>query len=129
MNGAELKTWRESVGLSATQLAGLLGVETRSVNRWESETMPIPAGILAEISKLDHHIHQMLQWIEQRHQDDPVLYRYREPDDLKTHDRELWDAGVSIQAHASVLWKISRQRGTPIRFFDPVHQHLASIAD
>lgn len=120
MNAATLKTWRESVGLSATNLADLLGVETRSVSRWEAETSPIPPGILAKIAELDTRINLALSELESRIRGTRpmVLYRYREADDLKTHDRALWDAGVSLQAHASVLWKLARETGASIEWFD-----------
>lgn len=120
MNAATLKTWRESVGLSATNLADLLGVETRSISRWEADTNTIPDGILAEIAKIDANITSALSALEARllSARPPVLYRFRELDDLKTHERDLWQAGVTLQAHASVLWRVARQTGASIEWFD-----------
>ena len=42
MNGAELQCSREFLGLSGTWVAEKLGVDRRSVNRWESGEHPVP---------------------------------------------------------------------------------------
>ncbi len=118
MQPAELKTWRESVGLSATDLADLLGVETRSINRWEAGTNPIPEDLLLSIQQQAQLIEHELSALRTRllAERPAVLLRYRTPQDLKAHDPALWKAGVTVPAHASVLWAVHLETGAPITY-------------
>jgi transcriptional regulator with XRE-family HTH domain len=118
MSPAELKTWREAVGLSSTNLADLIGVETRAVNRWEAGTNTMPPGVSEGLQALRKSIGATMDTL--RHQllaERPaVLYRFREPIDMKHHARALWDAGLSVQGHAAVLWAVHLETGAPIEW-------------
>jgi transcriptional regulator with XRE-family HTH domain len=118
MTPAELKTWRECAGLSATQLADMLNVETRAVNRWEAGTNPWPKPIDEALNTMRQGLAATTEVLHQRllAERPAVLYRYREPSDLKHHDRDLWRAGVTIQAHAAVLWAVHLETGAPIEY-------------
>ncbi len=52
MTDAELRCVREWLGVSAEWLAAHLGVEDRTVLRWESGTTPIPDGVRRRIGRL-----------------------------------------------------------------------------
>lgn len=64
MTGAEMRTTREFLGLSAMCLALWLGVSERKVRRWEVEELPIPDGVAAEIGDLYEEAHEQVEkWI------------------------------------------------------------------
>lgn len=45
MEGSELKTKRENLGLTQTELADILGVKMNTVYRWESGILAVPKSI------------------------------------------------------------------------------------
>lgn len=45
MGGKELKQKRESLGLTQTELADILGVKMNTVYRWESGILAVPKSI------------------------------------------------------------------------------------
>lgn len=45
MEGSELKTKRENLGLTQTELAEILGVKMNTVYRWESGILTVPRSI------------------------------------------------------------------------------------
>ena len=45
MEGSELKAKRESLGLTQTELADILGVKMNTVYRWESGILSVPKSI------------------------------------------------------------------------------------
>ncbi len=45
MEGTELKTKRENLGLTQTELAEILGVKMNTVYRWESAILIVPKSI------------------------------------------------------------------------------------
>lgn len=54
MTGAEFKTIRESLGLSAQALAEILGIsQERTVRRWEDGTRSVPDDAAARLRELD----------------------------------------------------------------------------
>lgn len=53
MTGAELRTLRDSLGLSAEQVAGMAGVKGRTVQRWEVDDWPVPQDVAELLQRLD----------------------------------------------------------------------------
>ena len=53
MTGAELRTLRDSLGLSADAVAQMAGVKTRSVQRWEVDDWPVPQDVAELLQRLD----------------------------------------------------------------------------
>lgn len=51
MTAAGLRVARERLGLTGETLSELLGVEWRTVRRWEAGTHPIPAGVEAQLGE------------------------------------------------------------------------------
>ena len=49
MTGAEMRVVREGLGLSGPQLALVMGVNDRTVRRWELGETPIPESVRVEI--------------------------------------------------------------------------------
>ena len=63
MTSTELHAIRTSHGLSLADTAHILGVNERTVRRWESGTSPIPAGVAAEVLAINETIDQVAERI------------------------------------------------------------------
>lgn len=53
MDPAELQSIREYLGLSASHLAGILGVRNDTLRRWESGREPIPFRVREELEQIE----------------------------------------------------------------------------
>ncbi|ART74478.1 hypothetical protein BTO20_38405 (plasmid) [Mycobacterium dioxanotrophicus] len=53
MTPADFKTIRESLGLSAQWLADAVGVDQRTVRRWEDGALPLRTDVVALLTQLD----------------------------------------------------------------------------
>lgn len=53
MDGGELQTVREYLGLTIEALAGILGVNPRTVRSWEAGRDPIPERIRVEVEDIE----------------------------------------------------------------------------
>lgn len=53
MTPADFKTIRESLGLSAQWLADAVGVDQRTVRRWEDGVLPLRTDVVALLTQLD----------------------------------------------------------------------------
>lgn len=125
MTGAELKTIRESLLLSAQALADLLkhagllsAGNVRTVQRWEDGARGIPADIIEEILRLDSSVESTAQSIlaKIRAGGPTTLVRFESDEDLKRcldsttpHEHRL---------HAAALQRVRRDSsilGRPLR--------------
>jgi DNA-binding transcriptional regulator YiaG len=52
MKGQELRTRREALGLTQTQLAWRLGISLRALQEWESDVRPIRAMVALAMQEL-----------------------------------------------------------------------------
>lgn len=60
MTGAELKTLREGLNLSAQELADILGIKAeRSVRRWEDGSRAVPDDVAARVTTMDAEVERM----------------------------------------------------------------------
>lgn len=110
MTPAELKTYREALGLPVSWVADAAGVQRRTVEYWESGKSPVPQDVAEMIRGLDliqkNSAEQALRVaVEQRElRGQPgkvTLKRYR-------HDAALWDGrpdmkGFPVTFHAQIL--------------------------
>jgi DNA-binding transcriptional regulator YiaG len=55
MEGIELKTKREGLGLTQTELADILGVKMNTVYRWESGILAVPKSIELAIETVERN--------------------------------------------------------------------------
>lgn len=83
MTGAELQIVRLGLGLTLEQLGDYLGVESRSVRRWEAGTHPVPRGVQQEVYGLIEDANQAVDRLIDdviSMADEPVIpvYRYAE---------------------------------------------------
>ena len=114
MTPAELKTIRESLGLSAQWLADRAGVMQRSVQYWEAGRSRVPEDVADLVLRIDAQFAEATrqelavvdeQTARQGHPPEVVrLYRYR-------YDAVLWAArpdmsGLPVTAHAALLARV-----------------------
>ena len=122
MTPAELKTLRESLGLSAQWLADRAGVLQRSVQYWEAGRSRVPDDVAELVLRIDAQFaeatRQSLAVVDDQtaRQGQPPenvrLYRYR-------NDAELWEArpdmaGLPVTAHAALLARVRLARGQSV---------------
>lgn len=114
MTPAELKTLRESLGLTAQWLADRAGVKLRTVQYWEAGRTAVPADVSEMLTRIDAQFTEATrqalavvdeQTQKQGHPPETVrLYRYRD-------DAALWQArpdmaGLPVTAHAALLARV-----------------------
>lgn len=109
MTPADFKTLRESLGLSAQWLADTIGVDQRTIRRWEDGVIPLRPDAVELLTRLDN---QMVVYIDgelERILDDTGI----DPldDDLTTLAPEAWptievprvDTDIDLNYQISVL--------------------------
>ncbi|MDR2837770.1 MAG: DUF1870 family protein [Azonexus sp.] len=114
MNGATLKTIRESLGLSVSWLAAAANVEERTVRYWEARLDGVPDDVRLVIEQLERLAAETAerglavireQITANRSSAKPVLLlRYGNDDDLGRYQPDM--AGLPATFHASILAKI-----------------------
>jgi transcriptional regulator with XRE-family HTH domain len=127
---AEVRTYREGLGLSARALADRLGLaEERTVRRWEDGSRRVPEGVADELRRLDALVERMVTiglwtWKDAAPGTEVALLRYRtadgrsgdERDDLAERDpaaaRDLGGADVHGAAVRRLAEAIRREGGT-----------------
>lgn len=147
MTPAELKTTRESLGLSVAWLAERAGVQERTVRYWEIGHMPVPADVAQLIEAVDSSIENGVslfrKWFAAAREaagrlpvdrDKILLIRYRT-------DEELWAfrpdmRGLPATCHAALISRVRRAlwaegAHSVIQFMDPhaYHDWLAGRED
>ncbi len=53
MKAADLRARREACGLTQDDLSAIVGVQTRTVNRWERGTSPVPEDVAELIRRIE----------------------------------------------------------------------------
>lgn len=112
MNKAEFRAMREMVGMTQATLADALGVEVRSVKRWESPSAPqVPPeeawGVLRHAVAMQRQVVDFMLGKADEHEDAPVSIRYWASQgdyDAERADGGDWRmANANVRAAASVL--------------------------
>lgn len=114
MTGAELRTLRDSLGLSAEQVAQLAGVRGRTVQRWEVDEWPVPADLAEALQRLDAQLEQAVQHAVEGLQDahkqaqqapaDVLLVRYRSEVDVARYRRDM--AALPPSVHGALIDRV-----------------------
>lgn len=113
MTPAELKTLRESLGLSAQWVADQAGVRLRTVQYWEAGRMPVPDDVANLLTSIDRQYDQAVAITMESIEEAPdkpadvVLVRYRA-------DADLWRFRPDMQplpssSHAMLLSRLRRK--------------------
>lgn len=126
MTGAELRTLRDSIGLSAEELARLVGVRDRTIRRWEAGEWTVPEPVAEQVRALDAQIEravagtvEALQDAQERAQEPPaeiVLVRYRTEDDLAKYRPDM--AALPPSVHGALIDRVrlaAERLGVPVR--------------
>lgn len=112
MTPAELKTLRESLGISAQWVADQAGVRLRTVQYWEAGKMPVPEDVAALLTRIDEQYERAvgaaLAALKEAPQQptEVVLLRYRT-------DADLWRFRPDMEplpssSHAALLSRVRR---------------------
>lgn len=134
MTGAELQTLREAAGLSRETLAGLAGVEARTVKHWETRKgASVPADVAETVtSALRTAIHTsraLLAAVQATHKPgDPVaLLRYRQTADMIGGEHlPAWSADAYGAILACAVLQLTAEGYRPrVAWFDPEAYHQA----
>ena len=137
MTPAEMKTIRESLGLTPKWIAEHAGVKERAARQWEAGRSPIPKNVeemLVDIDRLlDRSVAKVLTRIEEvekeqgRTPNEVMLIRYRTDDDLWRFYPDL--KPLPVATYAVVLSRLRRRlwsKGIPsvIEYMEP-EEYLA----
>lgn len=84
MDGGELQTVREFLGLTIESLAGMLRVNPRTIRSWEAGRDPIPARIRDEVEQIEAITAQAVTELVDALRDarDPAVVVYRRDADM-----------------------------------------------
>lgn len=90
MTSAELRVVREWLGFTGEALALLLGVQDRTVRRWEAGTTPIPDGARLDVEQLEHEADDLVGAIGADLLDvvEVAVFTYRTDAEYWTHHPE-----------------------------------------
>lgn len=64
MSAAEFRMAREAWGFTLETIAGLLGVDPRTVRRWESGASRVPEGVRVAVEALEKHLYGIVEELE-----------------------------------------------------------------
>lgn len=93
MTGAELTVWRHAFGWQQVDLARELGVDVKTLRRWERGAFAIPAGAISRMEGLADDFSARVEALAGE-----GVYLVDEPLTLEqiAMGRELWGRGVRI---------------------------------
>lgn len=108
MTPAELRVVREFLGLTGEALAHLLGVQDRTVRRWEAGTVPIPDGVRIQVEQLEavagetvsQHIDTLMDL------PDPTVLTFRS--DAEYHQHHPGEADYPASWHRAIVARIAQ---------------------
>lgn len=110
MTSAELKTLRESLGLSVAWVAASAGVQRRTVEYWEAGRMAVPSDVEKTIRAIDWQFNHAAKQALQIAQEQRAIHGKPKTVDLRRYrtDAALWEAredmhGFPVTAHATLL--------------------------
>lgn len=109
MTGAELKTLRESLGLTVAWVAEQAQVKHRTVTYWESGRFPVPSDVAAMLTAIESQLHNRMDALD-RH----LMVAHRNLIRYRT-DSDLWDFEPDLRplpatSHAAMLGWLRHKR-------------------
>lgn len=122
MTAAELRVVREYLGLTRAWLAQHLGVQERSVARWEDAQHPIPDGVRVQVEDLEARTASTVTAAIEAYKDmrDPTeaaLVTYRTDADHQAHHPQVeWPASWHRQVCARIAQEVP---GLTIEWWTP----------
>lgn len=106
MNGATLRTYRELLGYELNRYAEKLGVNRRTVTRWETGEWPLPDDVATQVRSDLRELNQIIDELGSTIPEgagEATLIRYGRDDDLTevttaTGSHEIYNAAVGLTA-------------------------------
>lgn len=128
MTGAELKTIRESLGLTAEWLAERAKVALRTFRYWESGKSKVPEDVISQVEHLyknfletiEKHTFEIKKLIKNKKTNFLILLRYRTNQDLWEFQKEFFPMPCTF--HAQILQHVKNNfKNSEVRiiFFEP----------
>jgi transcriptional regulator with XRE-family HTH domain len=120
MTGAELKTLREGLNLSAQEMADILDIKAeRSVRRWEDGSRPVPDDVAERVQVMDGQVDEIAGMLQANYQKGTlgslVLLRFEKEIDYTTYHSPTWSCPHGHRLHAAALWRFLRLPKRPHR--------------
>lgn len=110
MTGAELKTLREALGLSAAWLARSSSVKERTISYWEAGAAPVPEDVAQKIVDMkalaDGLFSNFSQMLKTAQPGKTVLLRYRTNADLWESQPDFLISDLPTTFHAVILQRV-----------------------
>ncbi len=111
MHPAEFKTLREALGLSISTLVKVIDVDERTLRKWESGKKKLPQGVIDSLVAVDTLLNttanSLFESIQKAPQDNVVLYRFIEEEDLLNKHPEL--EGLPMSSYGVVLFRVRQK--------------------
>jgi len=112
MKNAELKTIREGLGLTLQDVAGLTGVQQRTVQYWEAGTLSVPNRVGNMLEALEYRVEavvlkEIFEINKPKKGGHVTLERYQTDEDLHRERPDLID--LTARTHAVILNRIRRR--------------------
>ena len=113
MTSAELKTIRESLGLTVTWCCIQQSVQERTWRHWESGRNQVPDGVADFIGKIEHLVNQSVDQavsvvnLTPNKPESVVLVRYRNDEDLWNYRKDMESLPATL--HAAIISRVRRK--------------------
>jgi len=122
ITAAELKTIRESLGLTSQWIADIAKVQLRTAQYWEAERMAVPLNVSTELEKVEQLLDSMvgealngyIKLLIDQYGDtiEVPLVRYRTEEDLWKYEQKMKGLPLTVYAvYLSRLQSLLRSRG------------------
>ncbi|MCL1799880.1 MAG: hypothetical protein FWG25_00735 [Promicromonosporaceae bacterium] len=107
MSGAELQARREFLGLTQAGLAGLLGVQTKSVEIWELGSNPVPYDMDSRLAPIEEATRKVVAVLVARIKDGVEIVLYRKDGDFQSEQLGHLglDPALPLSAFGSRWWR------------------------
>ena len=113
MTGAELKTLREGLNLSAQEMADILQIKAeRSVRRWEDGSRPVPDDVAKLVQAMDGQVDEIAGMMQTQYMRGTIeslaFLRYEKEADFKKYHAPSWPQPHGQRLHAAALGRFMR---------------------
>lgn len=109
MTAAKFKVTREFLGLTTKWLAGALGVQERTVQRWDSGATPVPGWVQYRLQKMSEQTDAVVEAaVEQAERNGGPYITYRTDSEYRSADPSVeWPASWHRAVGARVVHRVS----------------------
>jgi transcriptional regulator with XRE-family HTH domain len=108
LSAAAFRVTREHLGLTVDWVADRMGVQPRTVHRWEAGASPVPEGVRIELEDLATAASDTVaEWVAKlRGQDQPSIRTYRTDADYR---RRVQGGRLPASWHRAVVARVAQE--------------------